>query len=78
MPTVIGRGTGTTIRRGRPGATRPSHLPITLYDLIAAIQDVMGPEDDEVVVATVQHFLRSGRLTGRGARTRRCPTPRQE
>jgi hypothetical protein len=66
------------MERGRPGEARPSRLPLTLYDLITAIQDVVGPEDDGLAVATVRHLLRSGRLTGLGSRTRRCPPPRRE
>jgi len=42
---------------------RPSHYTTTLYALVAAIQDVVGPEDDAQVVATLVHLLRSGRLT---------------
>ena len=38
----------------------------TLYDLIAAIQDELSPDDDTLVVATVVHLLRSGRLTWLG------------
>jgi hypothetical protein len=37
----------------------------TLYNLIAALQEVVGA-DDTLVVATVVHLLRSGRLTWRG------------
>jgi hypothetical protein len=73
MATVMDLCEGTTVGGGRPRATRPSCLRITLADLITAIQDVVGPEDDGLVVATVRHLLRSGRLTGRGTRTRRCP-----
>jgi hypothetical protein len=65
MATVAERGAVTTIGRARPGAALSSRLPITLYDLITAIQDVVGPEDG-LVVATVRHLLRSGRLTGHG------------
>ena len=78
MATVMDRGAVTPVGRGRPGAARPSRLPLTLADLITAIQDVVGPEDDGLVVATVRHLLRSGRLTGLGTGTRRCPPPRQE
>jgi hypothetical protein len=49
-----------------------------LVDLITAIQDVVAPEEDRLVVATVRHLLRSGRLTGLGTETGRCPPPRQE
>jgi hypothetical protein len=34
----------------------------TLYALIAALQDMLDPEDDGRVVATVVHLLRSRRL----------------
>jgi hypothetical protein len=70
MTTVKDRDAVTTVRRGRPGAARPSHLPITLADLITAIQDVVGPEDDGLVVATVWHLLWAGRLTRRGTEAR--------
>jgi hypothetical protein len=52
---------------GRQRMATPSHCTTTLYDLIAALQDVVGP-DDTLVVATVAHLLRSGRCT-RGHRT---------
>ena len=44
----------------------PSRYTTTLYTLLATIQDVVGPEDDAQVVATVVHLLRSGRLTWLG------------
>jgi len=34
----------------------------TLYDLIATIQDVVGPGNDHLVVATVVHMLAAGSL----------------
>ena len=55
--------TGVT---GIPRAETPSRLTTTLYDLITALQDVMTPDDDVLVVATVGHLLRSGRLTWDG------------
>jgi hypothetical protein len=67
MATAMECGAVTTIGRGRPREARPSPLPLTLYDLITAVQDVVGAEGDWLVVATVRHLLRSGRLTGRGA-----------
>jgi hypothetical protein len=66
MATVRDRGEVTTVGRGRPGASRPSRRHLTLADLIGAIQDVVGPEADGLVVATMRHLLRSGPLTGRG------------
>jgi hypothetical protein len=34
-----------------------------LFELVEAVQDQVGPEDDELVVATVMHLLRAGRAT---------------
>jgi len=34
----------------------------TLYDLIATIQDVVGPGNDRLVVATVVHMFAAGSL----------------
>jgi hypothetical protein len=73
MATVMDCGAGSPVGTGRPGTVRPTPFPLTLYDLITAIQDVVGPEDDGLVVATVRHLLRSVRLTGHGIGTRRCP-----
>jgi hypothetical protein len=78
VTTVMDRGAVTTMGKGRPGAARPSHPPITLADLITAIQDVVGPEEDALVVATVRHLLQSGRLTALGIGTRPCPPQCQE
>jgi hypothetical protein len=71
MATVRARRAGTPEGRGRPGAGRPSPLPLTLAELITAVQDVVGPGGDRLVVATVCHLLRTGRLTMRGSDTRR-------
>jgi hypothetical protein len=78
MATVMERSVVTSVGRGRAGATRPSRLPITLADLITAIQEVVSPEDDGLVVATVRHLLRARRLTMRGTGSRRCPPQRPE
>jgi hypothetical protein len=63
MATMMDQSEVTAVGRTRPRATRPSPLPLTLYDLITAIQDVVGPADDGLVVATVRHLLGAGRLT---------------
>jgi hypothetical protein len=76
MATMMDRGAVTTMSRGRPEAEKPSRAPITLSDLITAIQDVVGPEDDALVMATVRHLLRAGRPTGRRAGTCRDPPSR--
>jgi hypothetical protein len=74
MVTMMARGAMTTIDRRRLGAARPSHLPVTLYDLITAIQDVVGLEEDQLVVATMRHLLWSGRLKGAWAQNLSMPT----
>jgi hypothetical protein len=64
-------------RREREEAA-PSRLMTTLYELLAAIQDAMGPDDDTLMVATMRHFLWSGQLTWLGqAKARLCPSPRE-
>jgi hypothetical protein len=55
---------------GRHAAGTPSYLITTLYDVIAALQDGLGPDDDALVVATVVHLLRSRRLTWGGSARR--------
>jgi hypothetical protein len=39
-----------------------TRVTTTLYDVLAALQTVVEPEDDDVVVAIVAAWLRSGRL----------------
>ena len=48
MATVMERSPMTLMGRGKPGAPRSSRRPITLYDLITAIQDVVDPADDRL------------------------------
>jgi hypothetical protein len=38
----------------------PTRLTTTLYELIAALQDIVAPDADALVVATVMHLLRAG------------------
>jgi len=40
----------------------PARVTTTLYDVIATLQSVMAPEDDDLVIALVADWLRSGRL----------------
>src|SRR5215475_10115973 len=51
---------GMTVIMDEVVAVRPPRRTTTLYELLAAIQDVMGPEEDALVVATIQHLLQSG------------------
>ena len=41
----------------------PATITTTLYDLIAALQDVVQPGEDALVVATMVHLLRTRRIT---------------
>ena len=41
----------------------PATITTTLYDLIAAIQDVVQPDEDALVVATMVHLLCTRRIT---------------
>jgi hypothetical protein len=39
----------------------------TLYDLIATLNTEVGPDEDNIVLATVVHFLNAHRVTCTGA-----------
>ena len=67
MATATASSSVTPVGRTRPGAAKLSYPPLTLADVILAIQDVVGPGDDRLVVATMRHLLRSGRITRLGA-----------
>jgi hypothetical protein len=69
MATSRTRSALKSVGRKRPEAVRPSRLAVSLADLITVMQDVVGPGDDGLVVATVRHLLRAGRLTKRGTET---------
>ena len=43
-------------------AEAPTRVTTTLYDVIAALQTVVEPEGDDLIVAIVAEWLRSGRL----------------
>jgi hypothetical protein len=57
---------GATVATDGVVAARPLRLTTTLYELLAAIQEVVGPDEDALLVATVRHLLQSGRLTWLG------------
>ena len=63
MPTIMAfcQEEGVTLQEQE--AETPAHLTTTLYDLMAALQDVVCPDNDVLVVATIVHLLRSGWLT---------------
>jgi hypothetical protein len=66
MAYVMESSEETTVATGEVVAERPPRLTTTLYELLAALQDVVGPKEDELVMATVRYLLQSGRLTWRG------------
>src|SRR5215471_14216547 len=41
----------------------PTRITTTLYELIAALHNVVDPDADALVVATVMHLLHAGQLT---------------
>ena len=41
----------------------PTCLTTTLYDLMAALQDVVAPHEDALVVGLVARWLRTSRIT---------------
>lgn len=55
------------IAPGEMKADTPTCLTTTLYDLMAALHDVVAPHEDALVVALVALWLRTGRITLRGA-----------
>jgi hypothetical protein len=44
-------------------ATMPLRITTTLFDLMAAMHAVVGPDEDVLIVATMVYLLRSGRIT---------------
>jgi hypothetical protein len=78
MATVTASSSVTPVGRCRPGAARSLPRRLTLADLVTAVQDVVGPGDDRLVVATVRHLLRSGWVMGRRTDIRGGPPGCQE
>jgi hypothetical protein len=65
MRTVIGpreEGGVATVETSGGEDTAPAAITTTLYDLIAALQEVVEPGEDGLVVATVVSMLRAGRI----------------
>lgn len=50
----------------RPSCSPPLPIRTTLYDLIVAINEVIGPDEEDLVPAVVAHLLRTHRVTGLG------------
>lgn len=60
---------GQMVGSGRMTAEAPARLTTTLYDMIAALQSVVGPDEDGLVTAIVGHWSRTGRITRVGGAT---------
>src|SRR2546428_11167444 len=78
MSTVMELGEVAKVGTGMPGEAMQSRLTTTLYDVLAAIQDGLSPDDDALVVATVMHLLQSRRLTWLGKATEPLGQSRRE
>ena len=61
MTTII--DPGETAVSAPAALATPATITTTLYDLLATIQDVVGPGNDHLVVATVVHMLSAGSRT---------------
>jgi hypothetical protein len=46
--------------------SEPTTIETTLYDLIATIDAEVGPHEEDVMTATVVHFLNAHRITCTG------------
>ncbi len=57
-----------------PPSLRSTTVTTSLYELIEALQETAGPEEDDLIVATVMYLLESGRITfpRRHAGTMQC------
>jgi hypothetical protein len=62
MQTVVESLVGQIVVKEIGEETGLSCVTTTLYDLIAAMHDIVGSNDDTVVVATIDHMLRAGRI----------------
>jgi hypothetical protein len=62
MPCVEVSPTRQTVPLGRHTDAAPPRVPTTLYEVITVLQAVVEPDADDLVVAIVADWLRSGRL----------------
>lgn len=61
-PVVAREGMATASAAGTPATQRPT-LTTTLYDLVAAVQASVEPDEEDLAVAIVVHILRTCRST---------------
>ena len=53
----------TILKPPRNTPQKSTTITTNLYELVEAVQDQVGPDNDELVVATVMYLLRAGRAT---------------
>jgi hypothetical protein len=63
MTPVVTPRQGQTGEAGLTAAEAPSCPRATPYDLMTALQTVVDPHEDDLVVAIVVQWQRSGRIT---------------
>ena len=76
MQTVLRSSAAVGETVGHAEAT--SCLTTTLYDLIIALQEMVGADNDALVVGTVLDLLQSGRVTWHGQARESLDLPRRE
>jgi hypothetical protein len=69
MNAVVTPQQGQGVEAGQMTAEAPARLTTTLYDVIAALQSVVEPDEDGLVVAVVGYWLRTRRITRVGDAT---------
>ena len=69
MNAVVAPQQGQIVEAGQMTTEAPARLTTTLYDVIAALQSVVEPDEDGLVVAVVEHWLRTRRITRVGGAT---------
>jgi hypothetical protein len=62
MQTVVESLVGQAVTKEIVEETGLSCVTTTLYDLIAAMHDIVGSNNDTVVVTTIDQMLRAGRI----------------
>jgi hypothetical protein len=63
MHPVVKSCTVQTAEADLTEAEAPARLTTTLYDAMAALQTVVEPDEDDLVVAVIVRWLRSRRFT---------------
>ena len=53
----------TMLKPPRNTTQKSTTITTNLYELVEAVQEQVGSENDELVVATVMHLLRTGNAT---------------